>query len=368
MKLRGLFLATLLVALIAPGVAGAFVRTATITDPQDAPTPAAGAAKSPDLKSLDIEYDSTSGTVTAVATFYESVAGRKDDTNVRFHLGAVPGPDATCVHSADVPLATGILFVRQGVDLLQIERNNAVLQSTASSLSADGLTFTARWTSRASLSGFDFRCADVSSVFMTTYTNPSCNYLSCPTTDTELDPVYKNAWFNGFAPVPAAPTNVAVSSANGNSIALQWRDDDTSVTGYEVLRDGAVVGTTDRTAFTLAGLSCGISYSLSVRADTPYTHSAATPVSASTAPCAPKAPAHVSVVAATSTSVTISWGGSANATRYVVVAGSHTYRTTAKRLTVSGLHCGQRVTVTVRAVGPGGTSAPVATVARTRRC
>jgi hypothetical protein len=367
-RFRGLFLAIVLAALIAPSVAGAFVRTATITDPQDAPAPAAGAAKNPDLKSLDIEYDSTSGTVTAVATFYESVAGRKDDTNVRFHLGASPGPTYACEHSVAVPLATGILFVRQGVDLLQVERNNTVMQSSSSSLSADGLTFTARWTSRASLSGFDFKCADVASVFMTTYTNPSCNYLSCPTVDTELDPVYKNAWFDGFAPVPAAPTNVAVSSASGNSIALQWQDSDTSVTGYEVLRDGQVVGTTDKTGFTLSGLSCGTPYALSVRADTPYTHSTATPVSAATAACAPDAPSHVSVVAATSTSVTVTWGASANATRYAVVVGSRTYRTTAKRLTVSGLHCGQHLTVTVRAVGPGGTSAPVTAAVRTRHC
>jgi hypothetical protein len=259
------------------------------------------------------------------------------------------------------------MFVRQGVDLLELERNNNVMQSTSSSLSADGTTFTARWASRAALRGFDYRCADVSSVFMTTYTNPSCNYLSCPTTDTELDPVYKENWFDGFAPVPAAPTNVTVSSAAAESVSLQWQEDDSSVTGYEVLRDGAVVGTTDKKAFTLSGLSCGKSYALTVRADTPYTHSTETGVSAATAACAPKAPAHLSVRAA-STSVTVSWGAAANATGYVVVVGSHTYRTKTTHVTVPGLRCGQRVTVTVRAVGPGGTSAPAVAAARTRHC
>jgi hypothetical protein len=370
MKIRGLLLLALaaFLVLVAPGLARAAVRTVTITDPQDAPAPTAGAAKNPDLKSVEIHYDNVAGTVTVVVDFYESVKNRKDDTNVTFHFGATPGPTYACVHSPDVPLATGILYVRQGVDFLQVERVDQILQSTSSALSADGLTFVATFSSRATLAGQDWRCADVASVFMSSYTTPGCNYVGCPMADTELDPVYKNAWFDGFAPVPAAPTNVAVSSASGKSIALQWQDNDTSVTGYDVLRDGQVVGTTDKTTFTLAGLSCGTTYPLSVRADTPYTHSAAIPVSAATAVCAPMAPAHVSTAAATSASVTVTWAASANATRYVVVVGSHTYRTTAKRLTVSGLHCGQHVSVTVRAVGPGGTSAPAVASARTRHC
>lgn len=366
MRFRGLFLLALVagLALFAPGLASAAVRVALITDPQDAPAPAEGPA---DLKSLEVEYDSNAGSVTATASFYQSVKGRTADVDVRFHLGSVPGPTYACAHNLDVPLATGIMYVRQGVDLLEIERVDTVLQSVSSSLSADGLTFTATWVSRPNLSGKDYRCADVDDVFMTTYTNPTCNYLSCPTTDTELDPVFKNAWFNGFAPVPAAPTNVEVATASGNSIALQWRDNDTSVTGYEVLRDDQVIGTTDKTSFTVPGLSCGHAYTLSVRADTKYTHSSATSISASTRACPPKAPAHLSV-RATSTSVTVSWGASANATSYVVVVGSRTYRTTAKHLTVSRLHCGQSVTVKVRAIGPGGTSTPVAATTRTRHC
>jgi hypothetical protein len=365
-RFRGLFLLALVagLALFAPGLASAAVRVALITDPQDAPAPAEGPA---DLKSLEVEYDSNAGSVTATASFYQSVKGRTADVDVRFHLGSVPGPTYACAHNLDVPLATGIMYVRQGVDLLEIERVDTVLQSVSSSLSADGLTFTATWVSRPNLSGKDYRCADVDDVFMTTYTNPTCNYLSCPTTDTELDPVFKNAWFNGFAPVPAAPTNVEVATASGNSIALQWRDNDTSVTGYEVLRDDQVIGTTDKTSFTVPGLSCGHAYTLSVRADTKYTHSSATSISASTRACPPKAPAHLSV-RATSTSVTVSWGASANATSYVVVVGSRTYRTTAKHLTVSRLHCGQSVTVKVRAIGPGGTSTPVAATTRTRHC
>jgi len=355
-------------ALIAPGVASAEVRTATVNDPQDAPAPAAGAAKNPDLQSLQVTYDSVAGTVVAVARFYESITTRKDETNVTFELGARPGTGYECEPGPMAPTVRAFLFAKQGTGLMTVDGYDALITQSSASLSADGLQFTVRFVRPAALAGLDLRCADVLSLWTSKYTDPTCNYFGCAVTKIDIDPVYKNAWFDGFAPVPAAPTNVAVSSASGNSIALQWKDDDASVTGYEVLRDGQVVGTTDKTGFIVADLSCGKAYTLSVRADTPYTHSAATPASAATAVCAPKTPAHVSVVGATSTSVTVFWGATANATRYVVVVGSRTYRTTAKRLTVSGLHCGQHVTITVRAVGPGGTSAPAAAAARTRHC
>jgi hypothetical protein len=366
-RFRGLFLAAVLAALIAPGLARAAVRTATITDPQDALPAAPGDEKSPDLKSVEFEYDANAGSVTATVTFYESVSARKADTVVTFDLGSTPGPTYACNSTLDVPHATGIMYVRQSVNFLQIDRVDQIMQSTSSALAADGLTYTATWTSRATLGGKDYRCADVASVSMSYYTTPGCMYTGCPMATTELDPVYKNTWFDGFAPVPAAPTSVAVASATSSSIALQWRDDDTSVTGYEVLEDGKVIGTTDKTGFTVSDLSCGTSYDLSVRADTQYTHSAATALSASTKVCAPKAPAHLSVAAKT-TSLTISWGASANATTYVVTVGTRTFRTTAKRLVVTRLHCGQRVTVKVRAVGPGGTSPVAQAATRTRHC
>jgi hypothetical protein len=367
LRFRSLFLAAALAALIAPGLAHAAVRVATITDPQDALPAAPGAQKNPDLKSIELEYDANAGTVTATVTFYESVSARTDDTVVTFHLGSTPGPSNVCNFDLDVPHATGVMYVHQGVNFLQVERVDQIMQSARSSLSADGLTYTATWTSRPNLGGKDYRCADVASVSWSYYTTPGCNYASCPTATADLDPVYKETWFDGFAPVPAAPTNVSVASASDTSIALSWRDDDTSVTGYEVLEEGKVVGTTDKTGFTVTDLSCGKAYDFSVRADTQFTHSAGTAVSASTKACAPKAPAHLSVAAKT-TSVTVSWGASANATGYVVVVGSRTYRTTAKRLVVTGLHCGQRVTVKVRAVGPGGTSPTAQVATRTRHC
>jgi chitodextrinase len=84
--------------------------------------------------------------------------------------------------------------------------------------------------------------------------------------------------------------------------------------------------------------------------------------------CAPKSPAHVKVVGATVSSLTIAWRAPADATDYVVQVGSRSGRTKGTQLTVAGLHCGKRYTVVVRAVGPGGKSPPVAIAGRTRHC
>ena len=134
------------------------------------------------------------------------------------------------------------------------------------------------------------------------------------------------------------------------------------------MRDGQVVGTTTSTSFTVPNLACGKSYTLSIRADTPYAHSADATVSAETAVCAPKSPAHVKVVGTTATSLTVAWGAPAHATDYVVLVGSHSVRTSSTHLTVGGLHCGTQYAVKVHAVGPGGTSATVTVAARTRHC
>jgi hypothetical protein len=203
---------------------------------------------------------------------------------------------------------------------------------------------------------------------MSRYADPACNYFDCATIDTDVDIVHKNAWVPGFAPIPAPPKNVAVTSATGSTLALQWQEDDKSVTGFEVLRDGRVIGTTESTSFTVDDLSCGRSYTLSVRADTPYTHSTEVPVSGATTVCAPKAPAHLSVGHATRTSVTVAWGASANATGYTVSIGTRSIRTKGHKLTVTGLRCGRAYVVTVRAAGPGGSSGAARAVAHTKHC
>ena len=367
MKFRGLFVAAAVAALVAPGLARAEVRTATVSDPQDVPAPADGAAKNPDLKSLKVTFDSVAGTVSAAATFYESIATRKDETNVTFDLAARPTSGADCEAGPRAPTVSAFMFSKQGTGLMTVDGYDPLITQTSASLSADGLTFTVRFVRPAALAGLDLRCADVESVWTSKYTDPTCNYFDCPVTKIDLDPVYKNAWFDGFAPVPAPPTRVAVTGTTGNALVLAWEENDKSVTGYEVLRDGQVVGTTDKTSFTVPGLSCGQSYTLSVRADTPYTHSSEVAVAGTTAACPLMRPAHLAA-RATSTTVTVTWGASTGATSYIVSVGSRTATVTGRKATISGLRCGRSYTVGVRAVGPGRKSAVTRAVVRTKHC
>jgi hypothetical protein len=260
------------------------------------------------------------------------------------------------------------MFAKQGTGLMTVDGFDALITQSSARLSPDGLTFSVTFVHRAALAGLDLRCANVLSLWTSKYADPACTYFDCEVTKIDVDPVFKNTWFDGFAPVPAPPTNVEVSSATGSSIALQWQDADASVTGYEVLREGQVIGTTDKTSFTVPSLACGKSYAFSVRADTPYTHSSESSISASTAACAQKAPTHVSVVGTTRTSITVAWGAAANAGEYIVRVGAHSVRTKGTKATIGGLHCGTHYTVEVRAVHSGSTSPPARVAGRTKHC
>jgi chitodextrinase len=250
---------------------------------------------------------------------------------------------------------------------MTVDGYDALITQSSASLSADGLTFRVRFASAAALAGLDLRCAAADSVWTSKYEDPGCNYFDCAVTKIELDGVHKNAWFDRFAPVPSAPTNVSVTGKTSSSLVLAWQEDDKSVTGFEVLRDGQVVGTTDKTSFTVPGLSCGQSYTLSVRADTRYAHSADAPVSGTTAVCALKAPGHVTVSTGKS-SARVTWGATTGATSYVVTVGSHSAKATGHSVTVRGLRCGTTYAVTVRAIGPDGKSSAAHAVAHTKHC
>ncbi|PWW05670.1 carbohydrate binding protein with CBM25 domain [Paenibacillus cellulosilyticus] len=68
---------------------------------------------------------------------------------------------------------------------------------------------------------------------------------------------------------PTVPSGLtAVPSAAGTSVALSWTasTDNVGVTGYEVFRDGAAIGTTTTLAYTDSGRTPGATYAYSVRA------------------------------------------------------------------------------------------------------
>ncbi|WP_415839979.1 S-layer homology domain-containing protein [Paenibacillus endophyticus] len=66
---------------------------------------------------------------------------------------------------------------------------------------------------------------------------------------------------------PSAPTGLSVSSKSDTSISIAWTasTDNVGVTGYDILADGQLVGSTaDAVAFTASGLSANTAYSFTV--------------------------------------------------------------------------------------------------------
>lgn len=67
---------------------------------------------------------------------------------------------------------------------------------------------------------------------------------------------------------PTAPTGVTVTAKTSGSVSLSWTasTDNTGVTGYDVFRGGAKVGSTTTTSYTDTGLTASTAYSYTVKA------------------------------------------------------------------------------------------------------
>jgi len=67
---------------------------------------------------------------------------------------------------------------------------------------------------------------------------------------------------------PTAPTGLTSTGTTSSSASLQWTaaTDNVGVTGYDVLRNGSVVGTPTTTSFTDSGLASGTTFTYTVRA------------------------------------------------------------------------------------------------------
>ena len=166
---------------------------------------------------------------------------------------------------------------------------------------------------------------------------------------------------------PTTPGNLVATSATQSSVALSWAAslDNVGVTGYSVYRNGAEVGNTTLTSYTVSGLVCGTSYVLAVDAyDAAGNRPAKAQITTSTSPCpdtqAPSVPAGLVVSGQTQTGLILAWNAS---TDNVGVTGYATYRdgssvgTTVpatRTYTFSGLSCGTVYVLGVDAVDAAG--------------
>ncbi|RZQ65828.1 discoidin domain-containing protein [Amycolatopsis suaedae] len=80
--------------------------------------------------------------------------------------------------------------------------------------------------------------------------------------------VYGSRTGGGDVEAPTAPTGLRSTGSTADSITLAWQPstDNVGVSGYEILRNGNVVGTSATTSYTDGGLASGTSFTYTVRA------------------------------------------------------------------------------------------------------
>ncbi len=164
---------------------------------------------------------------------------------------------------------------------------------------------------------------------------------------------------------PTAPT-LAASGTTQTSTNLSWSGatDNVAVTGYDVYRNGTLLGSTTSTTYAVSGLTASTTYSFTVRAkdaagnvsvdSNAVSVTTLAPVVDTTAPTAPT----LSASGTTSTSTNLSWSG---ATDNIGVTGYDVYRngtllgsTTSTTYAASGLTASTTYTFNVRAKDAAG--------------
>ena len=164
---------------------------------------------------------------------------------------------------------------------------------------------------------------------------------------------------------PTQPTGLETTAATATSVSVGWvaSFDDVGVAGYTVFVNGAAVGTTDATSFTVSGLSCWTGYLVAVDAfDAAGNHSTQAFLSTTTSACedatAPTQPTGLAKTGSTLTSVSLGWAASTDdvgvAGYSVFVNGAPVATTPATTFTVGGLFCGTSYTVAVDAYDAAG--------------
>ncbi|MFS0705955.1 glycosyl hydrolase [Cellulomonas sp. 179-A 9B4 NHS] len=166
---------------------------------------------------------------------------------------------------------------------------------------------------------------------------------------------------------PSTPANLTASGTTSSSTNLSWTasSDNVGVTGYEVLRNGTVVGTASGTSYAATGLSASTTYSFAVRAlDAAGNRSAASTARSvttsagggDTAP--PSIPTGLAASGTTASATTLTWSASTDAvgvTGYEVLRNGTLVGSTASRtFTVTGLSPSTAYSFAVRAYDAAG--------------
>ncbi len=164
---------------------------------------------------------------------------------------------------------------------------------------------------------------------------------------------------------PTAPSSLAASNITENTIDLNWTasTDNVGVTGYDVYRNGSLIGNSTNTSYQATGLTANTSYSFYVIAKDAAGNSSAqsNTVNATTAApdtTAPSAPTGLASSNVTDSSVDLNWNASTDnvaVTGYdVYQGGSNIASVTGTSYQATGLSANTAYTFTVRAKDAAG--------------
>ena len=266
----------------------------------------------------------TDSSLAASTTYIYSVAAYDAAGNVSTQSASVP---ATTLASADSTPPT-------------VPTNLSVTATTISSIS---LSWTAS-TDNVAVTGYSIYRNGVlvgtspvasytnsSLAASTTYIYSVAAYDAAGNVSTQSATVSATTLAAADTTPPSVPANLAVTATTSSSVSLSWTasTDNVAVTGYNVYRNGLLVGTSPVPSFTNSSLAASTTYIYSVAAydaagnvsTQSATVSATTLAAADTTP--PSVPTNLAVTAATSSSVSLSWTAS---TDNVAVTGYNIYR------------------------------------------
>jgi chitodextrinase len=166
--------------------------------------------------------------------------------------------------------------------------------------------------------------------------------------------------------VPAAPTGLAISGTTASSVSLTWSPN-SGVTGYNVYRNNNKVGSNSSNSYTDSGLHASTTYIYTVTAVNASGESAqSSPASATTRDAGggvPAAPTGLTVSRTNTTSVSLTWSASSDATGYNVYRnGNQVGSSGSTSYSDSGLSAGTTYIYAVTAVNSSGESAKSQTI------
>ncbi|MCL4393538.1 MAG: fibronectin type III domain-containing protein, partial [Chloroflexi bacterium] len=179
--------------------------------------------------------------------------------------------------------------------------------------------------------------------------------------------VQAEARSGGGASVPAAPSNLRVTSTAQTTARLTWNDNSNDEQGFEIEIPGKANPKpgANETQYEATGLQCGQSYNIRVRAfnaagNSAYSNTVAVQTQACGGAAAPAAPGNLAVTSSTKTTANLTWKDNSNNEEgfEIDVPGEQNPKPSANatQFQVTGLNCGKTYNVRVRAFNAAGNS------------